>query len=382
MAYSNKPMRRSALIGPWGVGAIVPFPNDESLMIAGLDIWRYNDAIPFIIKDERLQRRLGVQELRWPPDFREKNADPQNCFLKIPAVRFPTWHYCPFCGTMQKTTFYQQQPECDCYQWPNGRKCNPSFRHKRKLIPERFIVICPDGHIDDFPVAEWLHHGSGHTYVPIENGGKCKIRRSTGGASASLSGVFYECACGAKKSIAGATMPGALAKIGYKCKGAKPWLGMDADQDHPCGNAEIRVVLRGATNVWFADTRSSIYIPTDDEQTAKKIIAILDEFFEILNSSRVDGEWNRGFINILAERNHVDPDELYNAFARRAEGLEGLPDVTEDMTEDAYRLAEYNLQENCIPLSVKNMDASSYEEFLTERRKLMASMMKRYYWGL
>ena len=47
MAYSNRPMRRSALIGPWGVGAIVPFPNDESLMIAGLDMWRYNDkAIP------------------------------------------------------------------------------------------------------------------------------------------------------------------------------------------------------------------------------------------------------------------------------------------------------------------------------------------------
>ena len=41
-----------------------------------------------------------------------------------------------------------------------------------------------------------------------------------------------------------------------------------------------------------------------------------------------------------------------------------------------------NLQENCIPLSVKNMDASGYEDFLTERRKLMASMMKRYYWGL
>lgn len=24
MAFSNRPMRRSALIGPWGVGAIVP----------------------------------------------------------------------------------------------------------------------------------------------------------------------------------------------------------------------------------------------------------------------------------------------------------------------------------------------------------------------
>ena len=157
MAYSNRPMRRSALIGPWGVGAIVPFPNDESLMIAGLDMWRYNNPSAFIIKDERLLRRLGVQELRWPPDFRENNADPQNCNLKIPTVRFPRWHYCPFCGTMEKTTLYQQQPECECYPWPHGRTCNPNHRRKRKLIPERFIVICPDGHIDDFPVAEWLH---------------------------------------------------------------------------------------------------------------------------------------------------------------------------------------------------------------------------------
>lgn len=339
MAYSNKPMRRSALIGPWGVGAIVPFPNDESLMIAGLDMWRYNDATPFIIEDERLQRRLGVQELRWPPDFREKNADSKNCFLKIPAVRFPTWHYCPFCGTMQKTTLYQQQPECDCYQWPNGRKCNPSFRHKRKLIPERFIVICPDGHIDDFPVAEWVHHNSGHVYNPAT----CRIRRSTGGASASLSGVFYECSCGAKRSIAGATIPGALDKVGYRCKGAKPWLGIEADHDHPCGNPEIRVVLRGATNVWFADTRSSLYIPADGDNTQRKIIEILDAYFDILSSSQTEGEWNRTPIDRLAEKNHLDKDELYEAFVRRAQGLGELPDVTEDMTEDAYRLAEYNV---------------------------------------
>ena len=48
---------------------------------------------------------------------------------------------------------------------------------------------------------------------------------------------------------------------------------------------------------------------------------------------------------------------------------------------DPQQLNE-NLKENCIPLSVKNMNASGYEDFLTERRKLMASMMKRYYWSL
>lgn len=339
MAYSNKPMRRSALIGPWGVGAIVPFPNDESLMIAGLDMWRYNDTKPFLIKDERLEHRLGVQELRWPPDFREYNADPQNCLIKIPAVRFPTWHYCPFCGSMQKTTLYQQQPECDCYPWPTGRKCDPSSRRRRKLIPERFIVICPEGHIDDFPVAEWLHFDSGHTYNPAT----CKIRRSTGGASASLSGVYYECTCGAKKNIAGATRPRALEKIDYKCKGAKPWLGIMSDVNHPCNNAGVQVVLRGATNVWFADTRSSIYIPTDAEKTSKRIIMILDKYFDVVNVARVNGELNRTIIDTLADRNSVDRDELYAAFLKRESGAEELNGVTEEVSEDEYRLAEYKV---------------------------------------
>ena len=340
MAYTNKPMRRSSLIGPWGVGAIVPFPNDESLMIAGLDMWRYNDPVPFQIKDERLQRRLGVKELRWPPDYREKNTDATNCFLRVPAVRFPTWYYCPFCGTMEKVSLYQQnQPECPCYQWPNGRKCNPNYRYKRKMIPERFIVICPDGHVDDFPVAEWVHYNSGHTYNPET----CHIRRSTGGASSSLSGVFYECSCGAKRSIAGATRPHALANMGYKCRGCHPWLGERAEDEPTCGNADVQVVLRGATNVWFADTRSSIYIPTDDEQTTKKVLAVLDKFFDFLNNMRVNGELDRDLIRKFAVPNNVDGDVLYQAVLNRANGKEDLEEISEEMSEDAYRLAEYNV---------------------------------------
>lgn len=338
MAYSNRPVRRSSLIGPWGVGAIVPFPNDESLMIAGLDMWRYNSIHPFLIEDDRLRRRLGVKELRWPPDFRERNADPENCHLKIPAVRFPTWHYCPFCGTMRKTTYYEPHPECDCHQWPNGRKCNPKYR-KRKLVPERFVVVCPEGHIDDFPVAEWLHSGTDHPYNPFT----CKIRRSTGGTSASLTGVFYECSCGARRSIAGATRLGALEKITYKCKGARPWLGIESDEEHICGNKDVKVLLRGATNVWFADTRSSIHIPTDDEATTQRIIGILNEFFDVLKTRRINGEWDRSFISLLAEKNHVDKNILYEAFVKRNGCIEGLPEVNEGMSEDEFRLAEYKV---------------------------------------
>lgn len=338
MAFSNRPMRRSALIGPWGVGAIVPFPNDESLMIAGLDAWRYTNA-QFQIKDERLTKRLGVSELRWPPDFRERNADPENCNLKIPAVRFPTWHYCPFCGSMKKTTLYEPQPECDRYQWPDGRVCSPQGKFRRKMIPERFIVICPEGHIGDFPVAEWLHSDGQHVY----NQNTCRIRRSTGGASANLTGVFYRCTCGANKSMAGATSRGSLKKIGYRCKSPKPWLGITSGECCSCESDDVKVVLRGATNVWFADTRSSIHIPTDNEATSRKIIGILNEHFDSLNSHRINGELDRNIITYLALNNGVDKEILYQAFAYRASNIEGIPEISEDMPEDAYRLEEYKV---------------------------------------
>ena len=339
MAFSKRPMRRSALIGPWGVGAIVPFPNDESLMIAGLDAWRYNDAQPFVIKDDRLTRRLGVSELRWPPDFRESNADPKNCNLKIPAVRFPTWYYCPFCGQMKRTTYYETQPMCDAIQWKDGRKCSQDSKFRRKMIPERFIVICPEGHVDDFPVAEWVHFGSGHDYDPDT----CQIRRSTGGASANLNGVFYQCTCGAKKSMANAMRKGALENIGYKCKSTRPWLGTEGDEICSAKSEDLKVVLRGATNVWFADTRSSISIPVDDVTTKRKIVGILNDWFDTINAERTNGEFNRVYINMIAKKNNVNAEELYQAFVERARHIKSADDIDENISEDEYRLQEYKV---------------------------------------
>lgn len=337
----KKPMRRSAIISPWGVGSIVPFPNDESLMIAGLDMWQYTDEKPFLIKDERLQKRLGVKELRWPPDYRDRRSDLVNYNLKIPAVRFPRWHYCPFCGTMQKVGLFTKQPTCDAYQWPHGRKCKQDSKYKHRLIPERFVVVCPDGHIDDFPIIEWVHFDSGHRYDP----NTCRIRRSTGGTSAALTGVRYECSCGASKSIAAAMRPGALKRIGYECHAAKPWLGIEKDSENPCPHdaEKIKVLQRGATNVWFADTRSSIYIPTDDETASRRIVGIVNSSLNYVMNSRLNGSLPTDIIKMLAGLNQVDEAELFKAFEQKINNLEGLPEVCETMTEDEYRFAEYKV---------------------------------------
>lgn len=340
-----KPMRRSALISPWGVGAIVPFVNDESLMIAGLDMWRYGDALDFIIEDERLTKRLGVKELRWPPDFRDYQSDRKNYNISIPAVRFPRWHYCPHCGFMKKVGLYTKQPRCEAPQWSNEklRRCNAGAKYRRRMIPERFIVVCPNGHIDDFPVVEWLHYDSGHTYNPDT----CIIRRSTGGTSASLSGVRYYCTCGASKSIAAALYPNALEKIGYHCKGGKPWLGIEEDTNESisCDTSKLKVVQRGATNVWFAETVSSIHIPTDSDEIARNIAKTVNqpEYLRTVRSHTSGGQLDRGVIEIIAELEHVDADALYNAFCEKINNIDAIESDAIELSEDEYRLAEYNV---------------------------------------
>ena len=42
-------------------------------------------------------------------------------------------------------------------------------------------------------------------------------------------------------------------------------------------------------------------------------------------------------------------------------------------------LLESNLKENCIPANIDTMDALSYDSFLLERRKMMASLIEKYY---
>ena len=71
------------------------------------------------------------------------------------------------------------------------------------------------------------------------------------------------------------------------------------------------------------------------------------------------------------------PCEYFGRALRQCETKElELGNITE------LTLLKENLAENCIPETVIEMDASRYDEFLIERRKLMAVMMRRYYMSL
>ncbi len=159
--HQQKPIRRGQLVSPFGVGAMINFPGDESLMTCGLDAWPFAlEQCPAEMKivEERLQRRLGVSHFRLPPEYRESALGVENPKMTVPFIRFPRWQYCPRCGAMEKMGIYARPQRCKGPIHTAGMSCHTRPDWKRpRLIPVRFIALCEAGHIEDFPFMEWVN---------------------------------------------------------------------------------------------------------------------------------------------------------------------------------------------------------------------------------
>ncbi len=345
MANNKYSIRRDGLISPWGVGAIVPFPHDESLMVSGLDFWfdenhSYED---FLINDERLTKRLGGKQFVMPPDFREFSQDAQHAEMRVPAVRFPLWHYCPVCGNMEQIGTAGERQRCSGeIRKANGKETYCS-KNKGKakslpvLVPERFIAVCKKGHIEDFPIMEWVHKKSDK---PITS--SCKLVRSTGGSSASLSGIRYTCTCGATATMNGAFGWDALEKIGYTCTGNQPWLG--SNQKVECGEP-LLVLQRGASNVWFADVISSVYIPWLPKYKNQNTKECVERGVKKFASSRTNGLIDEASIKKFVLHSQLIDEDIDDeqAFNEIIATLNNTQKGDTPQSEDEYRKQEFDV---------------------------------------
>lgn len=297
----GRPVRRSQAISPFGIGALVDFPGPVSLIHAGLDAWPFREEDPshreFRIDDERrLSRRLDVDFFVQPPDFRlpEKGQDAAqlNLNLKLPFLRFPLWHVCPRCGRMHLSRHHDiASPIC---KGPVGTGTGKGNEHPaRKAVQVRFVAACKNGHLEDFPWLEWLFKHPDPDWVP-DGISRWLRMRSTG--SASLTGVEIAAEerepSGAIRVLAKRTLAGAfqgdalnesntaLTKIGVKCEGHNPALAIGLNSNSPlpgCGQ-QLYPLLRGASNLYFPQVVSSIYIPdVDDSGLSPEILDLLDD---------------------------------------------------------------------------------------------------------
>ncbi len=318
----KRPLRRSQMISPFGVGAISDFRGDESLMCAGLDEWFGQDAdIPAYLKLEepRLERRLGKQFFVKPPE--EEGEDGRR--RRIPFVRFPQWHYCPFCFRMSRATYYQDQPRCTV--------CKPE--RPRRMIPVRIVAVCDHGHIQDFPFRDWIR-------CTCSSDAIARLFFKAGRSSAGLAGIHISCeSCGKTRSLAGAMQPGMLRGVGVDCAGSRPWFGEETTR---CG-LDLNGVQRGGSNVYFPVVLSSIYIPDEQAGADDTILAMLDRdnVWGPLSAMVEKGRIERSRSDMIAGVLQVDPARFHRLAQAKLDGSrEAEP---ETLTEEQFRQQEYAL---------------------------------------
>jgi len=275
---SSAPIRRAQLIAPFGVGAMLTAPDGTSMIAASLDGWFDPDATSskidmdeYRISEWRLEAALKVSELRLPPDHRTasfgKGEVPTNIRLKVPYLRFPLWHFCPFCRALHEVAPHhgskRRCPSCEL------RSASAPGAKKKRWSPflaqVPFVAMCEDGHLEDFPWREWVHQTSTPTCQ------KQMYLRATGGASLASQSVHCDCGIAPRTlsqiTEAQADETGApdtylsshLMRGGrYDCRGRRPWV--DDRVGEGCGKP-LRGSLRGATNVYYAHVESAIYLP-------------------------------------------------------------------------------------------------------------------------
>ncbi|WP_447006672.1 DrmB family protein [Saccharothrix isguenensis] len=258
-------IRRAQLIAPFGVGSMSVLANGTSVIGAGLDHWFAKpehsdlDLSEFEVSEWRLQQRLKVGGFRLPPDFRMREssgAHPVNVGLTVPFLRFPTWSFCPYSGCKrlkQHPLSLQEKPACDA-------PIHAGAKYDSLMVQVSFVAICENGHIMDFPWREWVHRS-----VNPACRGELKLI-STGGGT--LDGQRVECECGVRpRTLRDVTIAGPDGSrltsnledgTEFLCRGTMPWHG--ANSAEACA-APIRASLRGASNVYFAQVASSIYLP-------------------------------------------------------------------------------------------------------------------------
>lgn len=303
-------LRMGQMFGPYSVGAIYPCDANTTVMIAGLDVYeqQVNKGDLETIADSRLKRYVGVNRLYAPP------VDDGHHGGFVPALRFPNWLYCPRCGQMQykESTNVSTQIRCEA--------CSKKYKHDIKLVPERFVVVCPHGHIDNFPVMQWVHNGTDIDPKSREH----VVSRRTMGGSTTMGDIVYQCTCGARKSLHGANRPEGLNKIGYRCSGRQPWLNRISKQQCSCDGKDLRVVIMGVTNVCYPDVVSSVLIPDALDERVKKVA---DEQFTMMLEFDRKGDLDAA-LSLIASMGRVDPEDLRLAYQRKkTEGDSGQSEI-------------------------------------------------------
>lgn len=340
MANDLQEIRRSAVVSIYGPGSVVDFRaggGAVSGIAAGLEEW--DNSFPQaglankqIIRETRLQKKLGVNGFRTPPVTLESahNDDPDT--RRLVAVRFPKWLQCPSCDVIKPERRWKSDPGKAYRYCPT---CTEQAHGNSKVfvIPVRFVMACKHGHVDEFPWDWWVGHKPHCKILAREN-----IERHPGlilrSEKPGLAGLILSCPkCDARRSMDGVFSKKTWER-GPKCRGQRPWL---AAGDEECGKVQY-AVQRGASNLYFPVTESALSIPpwSDSLQEALgswwSTLVNLDDHSELANFIKTLA---KGELKPILDEFEMTPEELARAVQSRLTSYGQLR--TDDLRPAEYR---------------------------------------------
>lgn len=338
--------RPSALLYSDGVGAVVDLPH-LTVVVQGLDYWDYRQATGYELTEPRLLQRvrqiLGphVRQLRGTP-HREQGDDRDDTEANrvgVPVSPFPRWMRCTACRllaginasgtgpfTFENTNKYRPDEARfvhDC------RPAAPGSRRGRRptAVPARFVTACTAGHLDEFPYAEYVHHGG---YCAKGREGRLTMLDPGGNYGSQIS---LRCSCGEKRTMRDALRhhrnPGSIALPG--CRARHPHLGWF----DPSGcTAPVRAMVLGASNQWFSLLARALYIP----DLGSQIFTIVDQHWARLaniGSPEVLAYALEATAELAPLREH-DPSAIWAEISRRKASEADIPEAPVDLTAREY----------------------------------------------
>lgn len=266
-------LRPNQIITTFGPGSVVDAVKD-SVTILDIPYWKKRGKK---IIDGRLASYLNVDAFYMPRTSFKHD---------IPVVTFPYWHVCSKCKRLFDAR-ESIESNLDKYlrYGVNCPECN------WRAYPARFITICENGHMSDFPWRWWVHRGD------TDCKGKMKIYSI--GHTSTLADMWVECSCGAKRSMSGATQ--AQNFEGVYCSGMHPFR---PHSKHEHCEKPVIPSQRGASNVYFAVTRSAISIPP----WINPLYNLIDEHLRDIELLR----------DVIGEKEGVDKayEKFFTAYAR------------------------------------------------------------------
>ena len=340
-------LRQSQVLTTFGPGAMVDLPT-VSVIVGGLELWRYPNDRKQRIHEHRLEQRLAEilerQEvaLYAPPAAEDDPSAPYKTGIDV--FRFPNWFVAQVDESYRAPDGreYRTRPLVHARQLV-GEKYEAPDRKRYGVVPVRFVRACRKGHIDD---VDW------RAFVGAQR--TAQLWLDEGGSGNDFAEIFVrDGSTNGRRLLANATVPG-LNPLGF-CSGRRPWLGA-ADREN-CTQPS-RLLTRSASNAWFSQTLTVISIPDADEALRQAVDRVYDTYLSACEKVE-DLAYERRRAQVKAALEGISDSAVWAEVQRRKSGFKPQP--------KSIKQAEI---ETLLMQPVSGADSNPRSEFFARTRPL------------